>query len=177
MRRLIEYAVAVVIAFVAVIGLLVFLQSRDESTLDRPAAAVQGGERFADQGARHRAAPAGFSFASDPPTSGPHLPKTIRRDASTLTRDEVLHALELGDVVLRYGDRADQPALRGLQDDLSGPFDTTLARAGQAVVLQYAPRTDGVIALAWRRLLRARSPSEPALRAFAEAWLGRGARG
>ena len=32
----------------------------------------------------------------------------------------------------------------------------------------------GDVALAWRRRLAARSPADPALRGFAEYWLGRG---
>lgn len=179
MGRVLRFAAALVVSLVAVIGLLVFLQSRDTSTLDRAGSASPAGtsRRLPDQGAQHRATPPGFRFASDPPTSGPHLPRPIVRDRVILTRDQVLHALEVGDVVLRYGDRGLEPDLLALQEDVAGPFDRTLAGTGQALVLQYAPGTDGVIAQAWRRLQRAPTATDPRLRTFADAWLGAGARG
>ena len=37
--------------------------------------------------------------------------------------------------------------------------------------------SDGVVALAWRRMLRAADPADPALERFASHWLGRGAEG
>ena len=37
------------------------------------------------------------------------------------------------------------------------------------------PGTAGVIALAWTHMLRVATPTDPALRAFAQFWLGRGA--
>ena len=43
------------------------------------------------------------------------------------------------------------------------------------MILADRPGTDGVVALAWRRMLRARGPTDPALEAFADYWLGRGA--
>jgi hypothetical protein len=85
-------------------------------------------------------------------------------------------SLARGDVVLAYGTPRATGALRALADDVQGgPPDPALAAAGQAVLLVRQPGTAGVVALAWRRRLSARSPSDPALRAFAEYWLGRGA--
>ena len=43
------------------------------------------------------------------------------------------------------------------------------------MILAAAPGTEGVIARAWRHLLRAVDPADPALREFADYWLGRGA--
>jgi hypothetical protein len=169
-----RYALAVVVALGAVVGLLLFVGSRDRSTFEGGASGPAPGRLLPDQGNEHRRAPAGFRFATDPPTSGPHLPVAVRHEGS-LSRDELLHALETGDVVLVYGSRALEPALRGLQEDVAGPFDPALAAAGQAVILDLRPGTAGVVALAWRRMLRARSPDDPQLRAFAESWLGKGA--
>jgi hypothetical protein len=56
-----------------------------------------------------------------------------------------------------------------------GPFDPALVQAGQSVILARRPGTQGVVALAWRHLLRAPSGSDPELARFAEFWLGRGA--
>lgn len=154
---------------------LVFgLSSRDSSRL----AAVEGpGRAFADQCARHGGRPSGFRFNSTPPTSGPHEPRLLTGDRGRLSDDEVLHALELGNVVIAY-DSADPPrGLRALQRDVAGPFDAELAAAGQAVVLEHRDDVDGVVALAWQHLLSARSADDPALREFVEYWLGRGAAG
>ena len=169
-----RYALAAVVALGAVVGVLLFVQSRDRSTFDDGAGGPPPGRLLPDQGNAHRRAPPAFRFNTDPPASGPHLPVPVRREGS-LTRDELLHALETGNVVFVYGSRALEPALRALQEDVAGPFDPAVAAAGQAVVLDFRPHTGGVLALAWRRLLRARSPGDPQLRAFADAWLGRGA--
>ena len=104
-------------------------------------------------------------------------PAPIGRDAVALSEDQLLHALELGDVVLLYGTRSPPPQLRALQDEVSGPFDPVLAANGAAVILAPRPGTDGVTALAWRRILRAPSASDPAIEDFADYWLGRGAGG
>lgn len=163
--------VAVAAAGVAVAVLL--FTSRDESQI----APVDGpGIEYRDLGARHlrtgEAAPG--RYASDPPTSGAHRPQAIVRDRSKLTDDQVIHALELGDVVLFYGTSRPPAALTALADELSGPFDAQLVAAGQAVVLARRPGTPGVIAAAWRHLQPARAPGDPAIRAFTEYWLGRG---
>jgi hypothetical protein len=100
----------------------------------------------------------------------------VTRDGAELSDDQILHALEAGNVVLVYGTRVPPRALRALAVDVAGPFAPALVRAGQAVVLARRPGTRGVLALAWTRLLRTPSPDDPQLRAFAEAWLGRGAR-
>jgi hypothetical protein len=64
-----------------------------------------------------------------------------------------------------------------VQEEVSGPFDAEIAAAGQAVILARRPGSGPATAAAWRRLLRAQDPADPALREFAEAWLGRGAAG
>ncbi len=172
MPKALRLALAVVLAVAAVVGLLLFVQSRDRSTVSD---ATPPGRLLPDQGAEHRRAPAGFHYATDPPASGPHVPSPVRREGP-LSRDELLTALESGDVVLVYGDPADEGALRALQEDVAGPFDPALAAAGQAVLLERRAGTDGVVALAWRRMLHSGSPSDAQLRAFAEHWLGKGAR-
>lgn len=167
------------VALGGVILLLLFLQGRDRSQVGRGsgAAAAEPGQVFPDRGREHIApgerpdAP----YASNPPTSGAHVPVAVRRDAARLTDDQLLHALELGDVVLLYGTPRPPAGARELAQRLAGPFDPALAASGQAVVLGYRPRTDGVVALAWRHMLRAPSADDPALEEFASYWLGRGA--
>jgi hypothetical protein len=151
----------------------VFFTTRDTSTFH----AENGpGQLFADQGAQHLAPGARHAaYTSDPPTSGPHVPRPLKRDGVRLTNDQLLSALELGDVVILYPTRALEPPLRRFADQLAGPFSAPLAAAGQAIVLDRDPRRGGITALAWRHLLRVSGAGDPALRDFANFWLGHGA--
>jgi Protein of unknown function (DUF3105) len=174
--KAVRAGLAVLVALAAVVGVLLFVQSRDKSQVDGAEAAP--GRLLPDQGSAHRRAPAGFRYASDPPASGPHLPAAIGHDRTALSNDQLLHGLELGDVALVYaGHEGQEQVLRGLQDDVSGPFEPALANTGQMVVLDRRPGTKGVIALAWRRMLSVPSVNDPRLRAFADGWLGRGVSG
>jgi Protein of unknown function (DUF3105) len=166
--------VALLLGAAAVVGVLLFVQSRDRSTFGDESSGPAPGRLLPDQGAAHGRPPAGFRYATDPPASGPHLVAAVRRDGS-LTRDQLLTALEAGDVVLVYGAPRDEAQLRAVQEDVAGPFDPALAGAGQAVILDRRAGTQGVVALAWRRMLRARSGGDPKVHAFADAWLGKGA--
>jgi hypothetical protein len=165
-------AAAVVLGGALAIGVLVAVvavfSSRDES----PVQTLSGpGEAFPDQCAAHeRTDPS--TYNSDPPTNGPHLPRLPVREE--LANDELLHALELGDVVILHAPRTPPRALRELQDELSGPFDRELAAAGQAVILSRDPSVRQTTALAWRHRLRASAPDDPRLREFADFWLGKG---
>ena len=133
------------------------------------------GEALTDQCARHAAPPEGFRYATRPPASGPHRPQLPRGDERRLSDDELLHALELGNVALAYDARRPPPALRRLREEVAGPYDVELAAAGQAVLLVAHPAADGVTALAWARRLRTGDPGDRALRDFTEHWLGQGA--
>jgi hypothetical protein len=98
----------------------------------------------------------------------PAVDRPLRRDRVELGREELESALARGNVVLESPEPAE---LTGLQEAVSGPFDSELAAAGQMVVLG---RGEGphVTALAFGRRLRVASPADPRLRDFAEAWLG-----
>jgi Protein of unknown function (DUF3105) len=153
-----------VVAAAALLALVLVLGSRDDAEV----APAQGpGELQPDRGASHDT-PASAS-GDEPPTSGTHRPELVTRDRRPLTDDQLIHALELGNVVI-LSERPD-PALAAVQREVAGPFDAELAAAGQAVIL--ARRPGPTVALAWRRALRSDDTAE--LRAFAEAWLGRGA--
>jgi len=159
LRRLGVALATALVAFAGFVALLLFFESRDSSQVSNAPSAAQGpGQAVANQ-ARAR------------------TPAAIRRDATRLSQDQVLHALALGDVVLQYGGvAAPPPALRSLQQRVSGPFDPVLAANGAAVILAYQPGAQGVTALAWRRILRARSAADPALGQFVDYWLGRAGR-
>jgi Protein of unknown function (DUF3105) len=174
-RRLLAIAAGVLVLAGGLVVVALAFSSRDDAQVG---AASGPGRSEPDRGARHL--PAGEHAqvpAGTLPTSGPHRPDLVTADARRLSDDQILHALELGDVVIAY-DAARPPApLRRLQAQVSGPFDAELAAAGQAVILARRPGAGPATALAWRRELRAADPASPALRDFAEAWLGRGASG
>jgi len=174
--RPLRLALAIAVAIAAVVGLLLFVQSRDRSTFGGGDSSNAPGARLLpDQGAEHRRPAGNFHYATDPPASGPHVFVPVLKEG-TLTRDRLLSALEQGNVVLVYGSRDFEPRLRGIQEEVAGPFDPSLAAAGQAVILDYRPETGGVVALAWRRMLRTSAADDPKLQQFADAWLGKGAK-
>ncbi len=117
------------------------------------------------------------SYDSRPPTSGAHVPVPVRSDAARLSVDQLLESLELGDVVIEYGSPEPPPGLRALARSLAPPFAPALAAAGQAVILARRPGTTGLIGLAWTHIVQVSAPSDPMLREFVQAWLGRGAPG
>jgi hypothetical protein len=176
-RRVAGAAISVVLALAALVGLVALISSRDRSTFT----GSQGpGTVSADAGDRHL--PAGThdpAYAANPPLSGAHVVVAVRRDGAQLSDDQLLTALEQGNVVLMYGDSAQAHALRSLADAVAGPFDPAVASAGQAVILDHRPGAPrgAVTALAWRHELVAASPSDARLRTFAQYWLGRGASG
>jgi hypothetical protein len=84
--------------------------------------------------------------------------------------------LRAGNVLLTYRSPADADALRALADEVAGPPDPALEEAGQAILVERRPdQSAPIVARAFQRRLEARSADDPALRAFAEAWLGQGA--
>jgi hypothetical protein len=173
-RRAAGVLAAIVVAVAGVVGLIAFFSGRDSAPVSRTTAGP--GQVFADQGTA-RLAPGQRPpqpYNSDPPTSGPHVPVPVTRDASRLSNDQILTALAAGNVVLFYGTPQPPPALRSLATAEAGPFDPPLAQTGQAVILASRPGTQGIVAAAWRHLLRVSSPSDPALRTFVDAWLGVG---
>jgi len=112
-------------------------------------------------------------YDSDPPTSGAHVPEPVTRDGAVLNNDQLLQALETGNVVFMYGTRRPPPGLAALRQKIAGPFVPVLAAAGQAVILARRPGTIGVIGLAWAHMVRVSSASDPLLRAFADYYLDR----
>jgi hypothetical protein len=167
LRRAGLVAAGVLVAVAGLIGLALAFNARDDPELAR---APEGpGELQPDRGAEHD----GPAQVTDPwPTSGGHRPERITRDRRELTDDQILHALELGNVVILYEEP--DPALEAVQRDVAGPFDAELAAAGQAVILARREGAGPATALAWRRVLQAEDPRDPRIQEFAEAWLGRG---
>jgi hypothetical protein len=177
LRRLLVVLLGVVVAGAGLVALVLAFASRDDSQLS--AAAEGPGELQPDRGASHLPAEdAGGEIVvrlpPDPPTSGPHRDELVTRDRRPLTSDQIIHALELGNIVILYqGDEPAAPLVR-LQEDVGGPFDAELAAAGQSVILAPAGGAGAATALAWRRVLRVDDVRDPTLREFTEHWLGRG---
>jgi hypothetical protein len=117
-------------------------------------------------------------YDSDPPTSGPHVYSPVVRDEQVLSNNQLLTALEQGNVVIVYGTRMPPAGLRTLADSImAGPFTPALATSGGAVILARRPGTSGLIGLAWAHMVPVSAPNDPLLRQFAQYWLGRGAPG
>ena len=155
MRRLLAAVLGALLVLVVVGGAILLLQSRDDAEVAPPAGAAGPGERVAGR--------------------CPGAPALVPRDARRLSRDQLLHAVALGNVVLAYDSERPPGALRELQRELTGRYDAELGAAGLAVILARQRGSDGVVALAWHRRLRVASPQDTRLREFAEAWLGEGA--
>jgi hypothetical protein len=175
-----ERVAIVLVSLVLSIGVIAlssgFFASHDAANVS--GAQVQPGQGLPDQG--HAVLQPGELrpvYNSDPPTSGPHIPEPVLLDNTELNNDQLLQALELGDVVIMYGQPAPPPGLTAFARSLSAPFSPALARAGQAVILARRPRTVGLIGLAWRRMIRVQTPSDHRLHEFVQFWLGGGAAG
>ncbi len=180
MPRLIERLLIVVASLAVAIGVIAVLSGGLLAGHDSPG--ISGnpqsgpGVAFPDQGnAQLKPGQSHPSYDSEPPTSGPHVPVATDRDGAQLTDDQLLQALAVGDVVLMYGTRKPPPGLAAVAGAVAPAFSPALAATGQAAVLAHRAQTTGVIGLAWAHMVHVRSPTDPALRAFAQYWLGRGA--
>jgi hypothetical protein len=156
-------AAGVLLAIAGLIALVLVFGARDDPEV---VGAPDGpGELQGDRGSGHGEAASVEGW----PTSGPHRPELVTRDRRRLTDDQILHALELGNVVILYDAPEPPPALVAVQREVAGRFDAEVAAAGQAVILARRNGAGDGTALAWRRVMQGGD-----LRAFAEAWLGRG---
>jgi hypothetical protein len=172
-KRILVVVAVVVVAALGGVGLIAVLASRDPSQVD---GTTGPGVLEPDRGSARQTGPATpVSRPARPPTSGPHRTAAVTRDQTELSDDQILEALQLGNVIITYEDSTPPSTLLALQRELAGgAFDPALAEAGQAVILARRPGA-GVQALAWRRRLAASGPDDPQLRRFADAWLGQGA--
>jgi hypothetical protein len=158
LRRAAVVAAGVVIAVAGLIALALAFNARDDAGLATPEGP---GELQPESGGEW-------------PTSGPHEQRLVTRDRRELGDDEILTALEAGNVVVLYEGAEPAAELVRLQREVAGPFDAEVAAAGQAVILARREGAGPATALAWRRVLEAEDAADPRLREFAEAWLGRG---
>lgn len=162
MRRLIPVLVGLVLVAGGIYGLLRVFSGRDSSQLSAPSSAQGPGTLEAEDGG-----------GGSPPTAGTPGTGSLTREVE-VPEPILLHALAIGDVAFAYDARKPPAALVRLRDDLTGPFDPELAAAGQMAFLVRVEGVRGVQALAWRRRFQAGGPADPQLRAFVDAWLGKG---
>ena len=178
--RVVERIAIGVASLVLSIGLILLLSGyfagRDQAAVSGGASGP--GQAFSDLG--HASLSPGQprpAYNSNPPTSGPHNSEAVTRDGANLNDDQLLQALQLGNVVIAYG-RAKPPAgLTRFANTAAPPFSPALASTGDAVILARRPGTTGLVALAWTHLLRVNDASDPQLGQFVSFWLGRGAPG
>jgi hypothetical protein len=166
--------VSLAVAFGAIALLSGFFAGRDQAGVG--GSGTLPGIAFANLGHAHlRPGQTHRRYNSNPPTSGAHVAVPVDGDNKRLSDDQLLEALELGDVVVMYGTPTPPSGLNSLVGSLAAPFTPALAAAGQAVVLARRPGTNGLVALAWAHMLRVAKPGDPLLGTFINYWLGRGA--
>jgi hypothetical protein len=179
MTRWLERVAIVIVSLAITVAVIALLSGGLAGSQDDPG--VTGGQTgpglaFRDLGDLHlRPGQPRPSYDSDPPTSGSHNPVNVTRDGATISDDQLLQALEVGDVVLMYGTRTPPAGLMKLAAVQAPPFTPALAATGGAVILARRAGIDGVVALAWTHMLRATGPTDPELPGFIQYWLGRGA--
>jgi hypothetical protein len=177
-RSAVEWVVIVLVALAIAAGAIALLSGyfAGNDTPGVTGASSVPGIAVKDMGDAHlRPGQTPPRYDSNPPTSGPHVRVAVRRDRAVLSNNQLLEALELGDVVLVYGSSAPPARLEALARANAAPFTPALAAAGQAVILARRPGTRGVVGLAWAHLIRLARPAAPSLRQFIQYWLGRGA--
>jgi Protein of unknown function (DUF3105) len=176
--RVVELVAIGLASLVLSVGLILLLSGYFAG---RDQAAISGGtsgpgQAFPDLG--HAALTPGQphpSYNSNPPTSGAHVPEAVTGDEANLNDDQLLEALQLGNVVIVYGTRSPPAGLTQFTRLVAPAFTPALAASGDAVILARRPGARGLAALAWAHLLRVNTASDPALGQFVTFWLGRGA--
>jgi hypothetical protein len=179
MIRWLERAAIVIVSLAIAIAIIVLLSGGLAGTQDDPG--VTGGQQgpgiaYRDLGDLHlRPGQPAPHYDSNPPTSGSHKPVNVTRNRSMISNDQLLQALQVGDVVLMYGKRKPPPGLTAVAAHLAPAFTPALAATGGAVILARRPGTRGIIALAWTHMQPVATASDPRLTEFVNYWLGRGA--
>jgi Protein of unknown function (DUF3105) len=178
LARWLERLAILLAALALSVGLIIllsgFFAGRDQAGVS--GAGAGPGQAFVDLGhATLRPGQPRPAYNSNPPTSGAHVTEAIPRPGAPLNVDQLLSALQVGDVVILYGGSRPPAGLEQFARTVAPPFSPELAATGDAVILARRPGTEGLLALAWAHMLRVGRVSDPALRDFVGFWLGRGA--
>jgi hypothetical protein len=178
MSRWFERGAIVLVALALAVGVIALLSGGLAGGRDDPGVAIKPGAgpgiAYRNLGARHLTAGQSHpAYDSDPPTSGPHVPSPVTANNAVLTDDQLLSALEVGDVVYMYSTPKPPGGLQVVADSVAPRFSRPLAAHGQTVILARRPGLSTITALAWTHILRSNNAGQ--LRAFAQFWLGKGA--
>ena len=178
MTRWLERIAVVIVSIAVAVGVIALLSGGLAGGRDDPGVSINPGAgpgtAYRDQGTRRLSPGAPHpAYDSDPPTSGPHLPRAIRRNGARISDDQLLQALQVGDVVFLYSTPTPPRGLQAIADRVAPHFTADLAAHGQTVILARRAGLSKITALAWAHALRSDDAGQ--LRAFAEYWLGRGA--
>lgn len=127
------------------------------------------------------------SYATNPPSSGPHYPVWANfQEFTTVVPDGYLvHSLEHGAVELLYDCDVSDPTCASMVADLrkvrdAVPDDPSCVRDGNPssrvrIIIAHRPTNDSVIAAAaWGQTYHADCVDIPSLTAFANAYMGKG---
>jgi hypothetical protein len=168
-------AVASLLLAIGLIALLSgFFAQRDQASIS--GSVEQIGVVYHDLGHAHlKTGQVTPPYNSKPPTSGAHVPEAVRDDGTQLNDNQLLQALEAGNIVIMYGGRVPPRGLTGLANSVAAPFTPALAAAGQAVILARRPGTKGLVGLAWAHMIRVARADDVRLKEFAQDLLGKGA--
>ncbi|GAC1582918.1 MAG: hypothetical protein NVS3B18_16230 [Candidatus Dormibacteria bacterium] len=179
--KLLERLAVVIAAFVLAVGIIAVLSGGLLAGRDTPGIAGLGpgiGTAYEDLGHVHlRVGARHPRYDSMPPTSGAHVPVPVTRDRAAISDDQLLQALETGDVVFLYAGPGVPAGLAALAARIAPRFTPALAAAGQAVILARRPGTTGILGVGWTRMVHVTSAADPLLAGFARFALGRGAPG
>jgi hypothetical protein len=178
MGRWLERAGIVIVALAVAVGVIALLSGGLAGGRDNPGVAIKAGAgpgtAYRDQGAQHlKPGQPHPTYDSNPPTSGPHVPTAVTANNAVLTNDQLLQALEVGDVVFMYSTPKPPGGLQAVADSVAPRFSRPLAAHGQTVILARRQGLGTITALAWRHILHSNNAGQ--LRAFAQFWLGKGA--
>jgi hypothetical protein len=178
MGRWVERIAIVIVSLAVAVGVIALLSGGLAGGRDDPGITVHQdappGRAYRDLGDRVLAPGAAHQhYDSQPPTSGAHVAVAVTHNGATISDDQLLQALALGDVVFMYSTPTPPGGLQEIADDVAPQFSADLAARGQTVILARRAGLRTITALAWTHILR--SNEAGALRSFAQYWLGRGA--
>lgn len=132
-------------------------------------------QSFESEGNEHLAAGTEIDYGTSPPTSGPHYsrPASAGYYTERPAFGNLVHSLEHGAIVIYYDpanltESAEQD-LRSLTNQYTGPWQSVLA----VPHVEENPEQPFVLT-AWRHLLRLDSYDEQTVRAFLDAYRGKG---
>ena len=156
--RLLERLAIVVVSLAIAVAVIVVLSGgplagRDDPGIPGPSAADRERSTAISGDAHLGPAPSRRTMTREPPTSGPHVPVAVQpRPDATISDNQLLQALALGDVVVLYGTRAPPRDLRVLASIGCGAVQPRAGRRRAGGDPRAPAWRTGLLGLAWTRL-------------------------